>query len=1376
MGSEKNWLKPVSLVILALFIGELFVIIPPAMAQAGNQGPSMNVNVKEIFPGQVILVEITCPQKSNDSAFVASNLHIYVGTTPIAVNPNDVYVLEKGDIYYVFLTATPTTPTTLTLACHVTVCSGHSSNGLAYVKVCKTSQTLYNGCLIYSNAAMAYQYKLPPSYAKVIYNNESKTVSYVTPINLYTYCPTGITQYNVSITYSPPGFTPITITLNNLLVKSNHYKPTLEFTPSVNSFMKEVGYLPFNSSIPTYFLDCILQADPFQGLSCNGTFVYYKAGNYVPAYTAQKIYYPAICTNVEAVNTSIVMDNEYPESVQVFGLGVYTGNFSMETTTVPTAVNPMYATLTPGEYTPAHVTGAQYYTDAVTHKIVKPDTPVNINFEDAFGYSSSLSATTSFSLISITPFSVSVLKPATLTVYDPDNVTNMSKVDCIKVTVALVCKATGVVLAMCSHEIPEMAIASPYFTSTITLSYYTTNKIQYCSSNNRFIIKILPAYYSKTEILINATNGIGASYWIESSTIPVNSSGVGTITVSPSTLSIYSPSVEEVSNTTNVYEFKWCEPNLAFGVPTTLTISGYDVEYNNGVTVANANVTIVFPNGTVHTYGLSKFGINQLTSPTGNGTFFITLLKSEVESAIGLSHIPAGTKIELNIYDCITATPLSAEYVLQVIAPVIVVCTPTAHGTSVVGYIPNLCGSAFKHYVSVQVQDVAYASESPTSVVTATATICIYNATSVFPVYVTSMSLTETGPDTGYFNGTFYYCVQKGKLYIDGNPAGAHACICKLIGGRLLVVYTSPATNQQVYACIHLEIAPVMLSVNTTTAMSGQAVNVTIYAPGLKPAPNFMNIKIPTGTLYVCEQALGWNGYSTTLKKFIGPAYLIQPYANSSMFIGIISLGNPTVTTTTTLGITNIFQPGYTAAPQTTVFFNFTNEISRFSTTTGITHDYHEVSVFINDYNSTFNLGLYNLSIINPPPAGPFGSLIIELTSPIFQYLQHPTPGTSFGKPCSCIIEQAISTIEAKVSGQILTRCEAISIGFGFYCAEPMPFYYIFIPMCPWNGEPQVYKPHHLNVNITDTVLLSGNKLSFNEVTVPCPSRPGVTAIASGYVTYTVASDIATLPIGIAKPILTIYYNGENITDNPTLALSFPNTSTGSIVDLSLYSPSTATSNTSFTVTVCNDGVKTTVTLAEEVINGVYTGYYTGELRVVCKQYYSFYAGQPNVIEVFPCTVNNVSVKLAAKITCAFVDGVEHEFIVSACSYFFVGKIIVKPMVTGFAIISVATGKPVEPTNLTAGQTYELFFNLTNEGTVKITVYAVVEIKLNTTVVLPPEVFVETISPGQTVTFGPEWTPTMAGSYNVSIVLFSNPQLTIPYVPGKYVFTVEVSS
>jgi hypothetical protein len=115
-------------------------------------------------------------------------------------------------------------------------------------------------------------------------------------------------------------------------------------------------------------------------------------------------------------------------------------------------------------------------------------------------------------------------------------------------------------------------------------------------------------------------------------------------------------------------------------------------------------------------------------------------------------------------------------------------------------------------------------------------------------------------------------------------------------------------------------------------------------------------------------------------------------------------------------------------------------------------------------------------------------------------------------------------------------------------------------------------------------------------------------------------------------------------------------------------------------------------------------------------------------------------------------------------------------MVTGFAIISVATGKPVEPTNLTAGQTYELFFNLTNEGTVKTTVYAVVEIKLNTTVVLSPEVFVETISPGQTVTFGPEWTPTMAGSYNVSIVLFSNPQLTIPYVPGKYVYTVEVSS
>ncbi|BDC19521.1 S-layer protein SlaA [Acidianus sp. HS-5] len=1375
MDSEKVWLKGASLVILALLMGELFIFVPTTTLAASSQAPSMNSNVDEIFPGQVVLIEVTCPNHPNDTAFIANNLHLYVGTTPVKVCPKQVYDLEEGDIYYIFLTATPTcAPKTLPVACGKSVKAGYCSAENYEATVISSTGTFYNEYLIYSSSVGNYIYDLPTTLYHLIYNNESKTVECVVPINLYTAEKSIITTCaKITATFSPPGVTPITISLENLLDSSNSYSPTLQLCPNAAHFYKEVGYLPFNSTIPVIFTDQVYQADPFQ--SC--TFINATTGKC--AYVNQKVCYPSILSG-EYVSTKIFTNEEYAYSDQVYGVPVYNGTFIMNTTVVATYQCKNYeACLTSGHYTPAYVTGAQFKYDTVGTQEVKPDTPVKITFEDAFEYTTCLQNVTSFSLINVQSFSLSISSQGTLTVDAPDNVTNLGVSGAINVVVALVCKTSGLVVTTGSADIPEVAAGCPYFTAKVEVKYSATPKITFYSCYDLIVVCVTPSQYSTTELRINATNDIGASYYIESSEIPVNSSGIGTITVQTSTLSDYSPSVQQVSNTTDTYTFVWNEPNLAFGVPTTLTMSGYNVEYN-GIVIANANVTVILPNGKICHFCLSKLGITSLTSPTGNGTFFITVLKTELENALGLKYIPAGTKITLNIYDDIVLQQLSATYELQVIVPTIYLCAPTSHGfSSVTAYIPNLEGSSYKHYINIEVHDQAYASQSPTSVLTAAPELIVENSSGI-KLYSITMTLTETASDSGYFNGTFtYYINNNGYLVINGVPTTVKAC--KLIDGMFVVEYTSPATDQVVNGTITLTIAQVTLSTNTTTAMSGQPVAVTLNAPGLKPAPNYMNMKL--SPIPFTAMALLWNGYSTTLTNVMEMAYLVQVSSNSTMFTGTVYLGNQVITNSTSEGITNLAANGYTVAPQTTVYFNFTNQISRFSTSSGIVSSYHQVSVGVNDINSTFNLGIYNVHIVNIPPAGPFEKLEIQISSPLFQYLEHPAPG-SFSLTSNNyenIVGEALSILQAQVSGQTLTSTDIMAIASTVtanYSVSPVPTYTIYVPMALWDGLPNSYTKGSLNVNLTDNVVLSGNLLAFHEITVPVPSEPGITAISSGYATLSIKPNISSIPIGIMQPIISLMYNGENVTENPALALPFVNTSTGILVTVSVYSPSTATEFTSFTVNVYNPatGVKTTLTLAEQVISGVYTGNYTGELRIVPVQYYSFYAGQPGVVSVAPGTVNNISTTASAIIGAGFVNGVYHSFTVSASSYFFVGKIVLKPVVTGFTAIYTTTGKPVSLSDLTAGQTYELFFNLTNEGTVTTTVYAVVEITVNTTTVLQPEIFVESITPGQTVTFGPEWTPAMPGMYNITILLFSNPQLTIPYVPGKYVYTATVSS
>ncbi|EZQ04941.1 hypothetical protein CM19_07825 [Candidatus Acidianus copahuensis] len=1351
MGSKPNWLRYTSILALVLFLAEVVPFIPTAqvVTQSSNN-ITIAANVNELGPGQVVVVAINDPSEPNDIGFIVQNLRVYVGTTLIPVTNQTVYVLEKGTIYYLFLTATPNvsystmSANKVGLANSMFVYSGYNSNMKAQVNM-----TL-NLNLTYSSTYMTYQYHLPSSLKGLIYNNASKTVSTVNTLNLWP--DTNSTSASeITVSFTQPGVTTVQVQLQNLEDQDNSYCPTLVLAPTAQSFLSQVGFLPFNSSIPVMYEDDYLQAVPFS----NNTFVY--VNNEKPVYVAQNVTYPSIAIG-QNVNTTIFADNVYPSSITQFGVAVYDGNYTMYTTTVVT--NSTYGTLTSGQVTPAYVNGASYYRDTVKDHVPGLNTPVQMTFTDFVGFSNDISSTISFSPITVKSFSFSVSSPGTLTVYAPDNVTNMSETISLPATAVLQYVSNGSTINATTIILSEEAPGSPYFTLTFTISYG-----KYGSVSSSGAVTVTPSEYSKTRLVINATNDIGASYYVLGYKHNVNSSGIGSITVYTPTLSIFSPTTQYVTNTTRTLTFVFNEPNLKFGVPTTLKVSNEDLVYN-GTTVATAKISILYPNGTTKSYNLTHFGITTLTSPRGNGTFFITIVRSELPTSL-----PAGTQLTLQIDDKIVIQTLTASYIFQVIVPTVLLQGPTTgYSSSIVVYLPNLEGSGYTHTVNVLVEDNAYAQTNPKAVLIARVTIYLDNSSlRLIPDQSYPITVTETAADSGNFTGSFtYYVNSTGYLYINNMSTGLKAS--KIIGGAFNVSYTSSATSQTATGMASVTTAGITLATNVSTSESGKAINVSVVAPGLVKS-HTSSIEFPLEV-----QALLWNGYSSTLVPVHETMYVKEISKGNETFMGILYLGNQSIANSTSLAINNLAGNGYTVAPSTTVYVNFTNEISRFSTTTSLVPSYHQVAVSVVDTVSGFNLGIYNVKIITPSPAAFDSNIVINISSPLFSLFKHPIPGNfSLTSMYESVVGAPLSTIEAKVSGQVLTESDIMSIASShtaYFNTSPVPYYLIYVKMTSWNGVPNSFMSGALNVNFTDQVYLSGNMYSFTQITVP--NRFGIEQVVAGYTTLTIASNIQSLQIGVVSPIVSIYYNGVNITANPSLALSFPNTSTGILANITVYSPSSATKYSSINVTVTNPatGVKTYVTLPEKGL----TGYYEGNLRIVSTSYYSLYAGQPGVISVAPGKVNNISVISTINIGKAYIKGVKTLVDVSGSNYFFVGKIILKPEVTALTVINVSTGKPVSLSNLMTGKTYELLFNMTNVGTVTSTVYAVVEVTVNTSVVLPPEVFVESIAPGTTVTFGPEWTPTMAGSYNVTILLFSNPSLTVPYVPGKYVYAATVSS
>jgi CARDB. len=263
----------------------------------------------------------------------------------------------------------------------------------------------------------------------------------------------------------------------------------------------------------------------------------------------------------------------------------------------------------------------------------------------------------------------------------------------------------------------------------------------------------------------------------------------------------------------------------------------------------------------------------------------------------------------------------------------------------------------------------------------------------------------------------------------------------------------------------------------------------------------------------------------------------------------------------------------------------------------------------------------------------------------------------------------------------------------------------------------------------------------------------------------------------IVPPAIEEMYGTTNITESSINVAPFPNTTVGIFVNITVYAPdavlnpNVGSNGRNFNVIITNPATHVTTTLTVAEIRN--SPYYTGELRVVPAADYSSYAGQTGVISVASGQVNKISVVVDVTTGSAYVNNVQTQFTMTGSSYFYVGSVVAKPTIISSQVVSVSTGQPV--TTLTPGQSYEITFAEKNTGNVNATVYAIIEIEVNGTVVTSPEIAINTLSPGQISSIGTVWTPAAAGTYNVTIILYQNPELSIPYVPGTETLTLTVS-
>ncbi|MEM3355172.1 MAG: S-layer protein SlaA [Metallosphaera sp.] len=1352
---NKSAIRYLSL-LLVFLMGGSFLAGITTFGQTSSTAGGVTISVSNEWVGNdtVVLVAIynpNVPQSAQGAKYVAGNVTISAGGVTVPLISNDtsnasvVYYLNNGQHYFwFFITMTPvptTNASSLSMTETLTINSTSTNVQLTNPYLSFTTPV---GNVQTDGKAGVFQLTLPSSFPNQLIGEYGQTVYGGHKVNITDlYFFSG--NKTITISYS----TGASVTINNYLADSSNYAATRQTTEST---------VPLNSTWQVYFVDNIMQANPLVG--GNGGFMITANGKQVSP-VIQNVSYLAVKNGVY-VNTTVFANNPVPNAQAMFGYGnVYYGNFTVYTSSIVT--NKTYATLLSGNhyYTPANVSFSQYKM-LITSGLFTTNTPITIYLSDWIGNNASVSITGTIKETTPQSITLSVQKGENLTVNDFNNISNYSVSRNIMVYVALQ-SITGSTYKTAMVSLPETYAGSGVFSLPTVLRIGSSPSITY--STSQVTITLPPYDFSNTSLLITATNDIGASYYYLGSNTVKNISTPGTISVGTPTL-VPIPNVVSVANVTPVIELAYTEPNLAFGTATTLTVSGTSVKYN-GVQVATDSVTAVLPNGTVISGNLNGLSITSLTSANGNGTFFIVVPSTVIKTFLGThTYIPSGTELTFKIYDEFAAQTLSVTYKFTTVAPVIAIKTPTStsFSSAETAYLPPLPYNVVpeKHYISVNVTDTLYAQSVPSSALQTTLKIIVENPAGQKVGNVVTTVVSETAANSGLFTGKIYYTVYENSSGYWLNINGQNITNLKNVvnGGLIVFEYTSPSSQSTVNATALLEPSPFTLSVSQTSANPGQHVNVSVNSPGLVESSNMKF----TGSLIIYAQFAEWNGTGSQPTIAVSPITLKEVSAGSPVFGGTIVLGNSSVVSSGNL-TSLITTPGYTVAPGSVVLVNANATIGPTSTSSSITPYYQQQSISINVVD-------INVSILNPSPASPFAKLEIELQSPLFNLLTHPAAGnyTSAGTSAG-ILEGILSTITTQQSQQLVTSTQLVT-------SPKTSFYYnntiwvIETPMTLWSGTPGSYGIP-IEVNLTDLLTVTHNVYAIHVVEVPNVTT-GTVSLVSAYAVPSVSSNVAQLQInGLVPPVISVFFNGNNITQSASAAIPFPNTTAGELVNVTVYAPDAVNnlnvpgSGTTFNVTIVNtaNGETTTLTLTQmtKIIGGVAvpTPYYTGLLKVVEPTVYT--PGTPGVISASSGVVNKVLVNMNLVEGQYYnTQGLLQQLRMKASSYFYVGVIKLSVLVSHFTILS--NGTPV--TGMQVGKSYSLLFNVTNNGNVNETIYGTLEVLLNGTPVQPEIVAQITLAPGQSTQIGTLFTPTMPGSYTITFIPFQNNLLSIPYNQG----------
>ncbi|BCS94360.1 S-layer protein SlaA [Metallosphaera javensis (ex Sakai et al. 2022)] len=1336
-----NAIRYVSILLVVLMGGSFISgIFPLAQPYSTVSGVTIAANSYWIGPDQVILVSVynpNVPQTGTGAKYVLGNLSITGTINGVATTLNltsldgSVYYVENGQHFFWFFIAIPTGTT--------------SSGQAAYIP--SNYVTLTNSYL--TKSGNQWYFKLPSNLPFSLVNS-TNTIGKNGEAKV-----ANLAAFSGSKTIQVKYSTGASVTLQNYLVQMSSYTPGLVSVPT---------QAPLNSTWEMLFNSSVMQADPLVGnnggFTVTHTEVYgvgYVHSSSTTNYTFVNVTYPAILTG-KYVNVTVT-DNPIPNALALFGYGgVYNGNLTVWASSVVT--NSSFAIIANANTTlPSNATYKDYYNLTVRDHYFTPNTPIEITVEDYLNDSNNVMLTGTIKETTPQSFSVSTTSSATLAVNAFDNISNFSTSKQIMAGISLVGQS-GKSYYSTFVMLNESAPGSGVFQATVKLTINKTVSIQESSSYT--ITIYLPPYdFSNTTILVNATNDVGASFYYLGSTMPRVLTTPSKIT--PETAELVPEGTVTLGNVTPVIQFAYNEFYLALGTATTLVVSGNNILYSNAL-VATDSVTAVLPNGTPITGNLNSLGITRLSSANGNGTFLVIIPSTLIHKFLKLNFIPSNTELTFKIYDEFTAQTLSVTYKFTTVAPVIAVETPTStsFSSAETAYLPPLPYNVIpeKHYISVHVTDTLYAQSVPSSSLEANLTIIVEKPNGYSVGYTTTF-VSETAANSGLFTTQLYYTVVSNKYGYWFEINGQNITNLKNVvnGGIIVFKYVSPSSQSTVNATVILKPSPFTLTVSQSTANPGQYVNVSVSSPGLVEANNMKF----TGSLTIYAQFASWAGPGSQPNINVSPVTLKEVSPGSPVFGGTIVLGNSSVVSSGNL-TSIITSPGETVAPGSVVLVNANATIGPTSTSSPTPY-YQQQSISI-------NVESVNVSILNPSPASPFATLEIELQSPLFNLLTHPAAGnyTTAGASHK-ILEGIISTITTQQSQQLVTSTQLVtSSNTSFYYNNTI--WVIKTPMTLWNGTPGSYGIP-IAVNLTDLLTVTHNVYAIHVVEVP-NVRTGTVSLVSAYAVPSVSSQVAQLQInGLVPPVISVFFNGNNITQSPSGAVPFPNTTAGELVNITVYAPDAVNNphipgaGTTFNVTIINtaNGETTTLTLTQmtKIVSGVAisTPYYTGLLKVVEPTVYR--PGTPGEISASSGVVNKVLVNMNLVEGSYYnTQGLLQQLRMKASSYFYVGVIKLSVLVSHFTILS--NGTPV--TSMQVGKSYSLLFNVTNNGNVNETIYGTVEVLLNNTPVQPETIAQISLAPGQSTQLGILFTPTMPGNYTITFIPFQNNLLSIPYNPG----------